>query len=212
MGYVPDVMRKSVYDVNDNQSVDSAESATELTGIVKQRLSISAGESFTVNGECMTVILPPNKKFSVEGSLKITNGGSFILFSLHDIKMAYEIVAMHRAESDPKTIDAGASKYLEISGGPASIVGITIDGVVGYDWTLEVYVPAKEGVTAPAPADRRDIISYTSSGTKGGLIVPFAMPYNCFLKFTNDGSSSQTINKVTVVYRSKETLTLSWEE
>jgi len=82
MGYVPDVMRKSVYDVNDNQSVDSAESALALTGVVKQRLSISTGESFTVDsGECMTVVLPPGKKFSVDGSLKI-NGGSFILFSL----------------------------------------------------------------------------------------------------------------------------------
>ena len=51
-------------------------------GIVKQRLSISAGESFTVeSNECMMVILPPNKKFSIDGSLKI-NGGSFILFSL----------------------------------------------------------------------------------------------------------------------------------
>ena len=81
MSYVPDVMRKSVYDVNDNQSVDSAESALSLTGIVKQRLSISAGESFTVDdGECMTVVLPPGKKFSVDGSLKIN--GSFILFSL----------------------------------------------------------------------------------------------------------------------------------
>ncbi|RLG66800.1 hypothetical protein DRN89_00100 [archaeon] len=82
MGYVPDVMRKSVYDANNNQIVDSAESASSLTGIVKQRLSISAGESFTVeSNECMMVILPPNKKFSIDGSLKI-NGGSFILFSL----------------------------------------------------------------------------------------------------------------------------------
>jgi len=81
MSYVPDVMRKSVYDANDNQSVDSAESALSLTGVVKQRLSISAGESFTVDGgECMTVVLPPGKKFSVDGSLKIN--GSFILFSL----------------------------------------------------------------------------------------------------------------------------------
>ena len=59
-----------------------AEKAVSLTGIVKQRLSISAGESFTVeSNECMMVILPPNKKFSIDGSLKI-NGGSFILFSL----------------------------------------------------------------------------------------------------------------------------------
>ena len=61
---------------------EMAEKAVSLTGIVKQRLSISTGESFTVDsGECMMVILPPNKKFSVDGSLKI-NGGSFILFSL----------------------------------------------------------------------------------------------------------------------------------
>jgi len=50
-------------------------------GIVRQRLSISAGESFAVkSNECMTVVLPPGKKFSVDGSLKID--GSFILFSL----------------------------------------------------------------------------------------------------------------------------------
>jgi len=86
MGYVPDVMRKSVYDANDNQIVDSAESASSLTGIVKQRLSISAGESFAVeSNECMTVVLPPGKKFSVDGSLKI-NGGSFILFSLNEVR------------------------------------------------------------------------------------------------------------------------------
>ena len=58
-----------------------AEKAVSLTGIVKQRLSISAGESFTVeSNECMTVVLPPGKKFSVDGSLKIN--GSFVLFSL----------------------------------------------------------------------------------------------------------------------------------
>ena len=126
--------------------------------------------------------------------------------------MASKAAATRRIESGAKTIDAGASKYLEISGGPAEIVGIAIDGVVGYDWTLEVYVPAEAGVTAPAPADRRDVIAYTSSGVKGGLIVPFAMPHNCFLKFTNDGSSPQTINNVTIVYRAKGALTLRWEE
>jgi len=127
------------------------------------------------------------------------------------VEMALKAAVTQRVESEAKTIDAGASKYLEVSGGPAEIVGIAIDGVVGYDWTLEVYVPAEAGVTAPAPADRRDIVSYTSSGTKGGLTVPFAMPHNCFLKFTNDGSSPQTINKVTIVYRAVGTLTLSWE-
>ncbi|RLI83638.1 MAG: hypothetical protein DRP01_08950 [Archaeoglobales archaeon] len=33
MGYVPDVMRKNVYDVNENQKVDSAEDADTVNGI-----------------------------------------------------------------------------------------------------------------------------------------------------------------------------------
>ena len=33
MSYVPDVMRKRVYDVNENQSVDSAEDADTVDGI-----------------------------------------------------------------------------------------------------------------------------------------------------------------------------------
>jgi len=83
MGYIPDVMRKSVYDVNGNQIVDSAESATELTGIVKQRLTIESGESFTVDsGECMMVILPPDEEFTIDGSLTIQDGGRFVMFSL----------------------------------------------------------------------------------------------------------------------------------
>jgi len=32
MGYVPDVMRKKVYDVNGNQKVDSAEDADRVDG------------------------------------------------------------------------------------------------------------------------------------------------------------------------------------
>ena len=83
MGYVPDVMRKNVYDANENQIVDSAESAIEVTGIVKQRLTIESGESFTVDsGECMTVILPPGEEFTINGSLTIQDGGRFILFGL----------------------------------------------------------------------------------------------------------------------------------
>jgi len=31
MGYVPDVMRKSVYDANDNQKVDNAEAISGYT-------------------------------------------------------------------------------------------------------------------------------------------------------------------------------------
>jgi len=60
-----------------------AEKAISVTGIVKQRLTINAGESFTINsGECMTVILPPGEEFTINGSLTIQDGGRFILFGL----------------------------------------------------------------------------------------------------------------------------------
>jgi len=60
-----------------------AEQAVSVTGIVKQRLTINAGESFTINsGECMTVILPPGEEFTINGSLTIQDGGRFILFGL----------------------------------------------------------------------------------------------------------------------------------
>jgi len=60
-----------------------AEQAISVTGIVKQRLTINAGESFTISsGECMTVILPPGEEFTINGSLTIQDGGRFILFGL----------------------------------------------------------------------------------------------------------------------------------
>jgi len=121
---------------------------------------------------------------------------------------------VRRVASGTKNIvdGAGNAKYLLIDSGTngAEIIGIVIKGVVGADWTLDVYVPAVDAVAAPAAGDKRDTNAYVLADTEGGMLYGFAIPYNCFLDFTNDGGAPDDID-VVVMYRSADVLTLTWE-
>jgi len=108
-------------------------------------------------------------------------------------------------------IATGASEYIELDSGTnsAQILAVIINGVVtGFDWTLDTYVPTADAVAAPAAVDKRDSIPYVAADTEGGLLKPFAIAYNAFLKFTNDSAGDQTITDVVVVYRSRAAITI----
>jgi len=114
-------------------------------------------------------------------------------------------------QSGVQAILAAATEWLHIDSGTngAEILSITISGLIGHDWTLATYVPAADAVAAPAAADRRDVIIYAAADTEGGLLKPFGIPFNAYLQFTNDGANDQ-IDQVTITYRSRGVLTLTW--
>lgn len=115
--------------------------------------------------------------------------------------------------SGAKTIAGAATKYLSIDSGTngAEILAIVIKGVVGDDWTVDLYVPAADGVSDTAAEDKRDSIVYETAQTEGGLLPAFAIPFNAFLDFTNDGVDEDSITQVQIVYHSRAALTLAWE-
>jgi len=123
-----------------------------------------------------------------------------------------EVVDIRVIQSGVKVINAGITKYLHIDSGiyGAEILSIAIAGLNGHDWTLDVYVPSADGAGATAADDKRDTIAYLAAGTEGGLLKPFAIPFDCYLDFTNDGANDQ-IDQVTIVYRCWTDLTLTWE-
>lgn len=122
---------------------------------------------------------------------------------------------IRRVASGLKNIVNGAAnaKYLSIDSGTngAEIIGIIIKGVVGADWTLDVYVPTDDAVAAPAAGDKRDTNVYVLADAEGGMLAGFAIPYNAFLEFTNDSAGADNIDDVVVMYRSAAALTLAWE-
>jgi len=133
--------------------------------------------------------------------------------SLEAISDAITAIGIRRVASGPKTIAAGVTKYLSIDSGTngAEIIGIVIKGVVLADWTLEVYVPAVDAVAGPVDVDKRDENTYLAADTEGGMLYGFAVPYNCFLDFTNDAGAPDDIDDVVIMYRSADVLTLAWE-
>ena len=120
---------------------------------------------------------------------------------------------IRKVQSGIKAIDAAATKYLHIDSGTngAEILAIIIKGVVGADWTVDVYVPTDDAVAAPAAGDMRDSFTYVLADTKGGLLGPLGIAYNMFLNFTNDSAGADNIDDCVIVYRSRAALTLSWE-
>jgi hypothetical protein len=117
------------------------------------------------------------------------------------------------AASGSKTISNGVTKWLSIDSGTngAEILSIIINGVVSDIWTLDIYVPAADAVADTAAGDKRATIAYAAIDTEGGMISGFAIPFNCFLDFTNGGVDSDAIAQVQVVYKSRAALTLAWE-
>jgi hypothetical protein len=120
---------------------------------------------------------------------------------------------IRRVASGIKAINSAATKYLSIDSGTngAEIIGIAIKGVVSADWTLDVYVPTADAVAAPAAGDKRDTNAYVNTDAEGGMLSGFAIPYNCFLDFTNDSAGADNIDDVVILYRSSAVLTLAWE-
>lgn len=112
-----------------------------------------------------------------------------------------------------KTIGTGATKYLSFDSGTnsAEIIGITINGVVGYDWTVDMYIPTADAVAAPAAGDKRNSIIYLNTDTEGGQLAGISLPYNGFLDFTNNSGGDQTINDVVILYRSRAAISVAWE-
>lgn len=119
---------------------------------------------------------------------------------------------IRKVQSGVKVINAAVTKYLHIDSGTngAEILSIAIEGVIGHDWTLDVYVPAADAEAATQAKSKRDTIAYLAADTEGGLLKPFGIPFDCYLDFTNDGGNDQ-IDQVTVTYRSRGALTLTWE-
>ena len=117
------------------------------------------------------------------------------------------------AASGLKAITNAQTKWLSIDSGTngAEILAIAINGLIGAVWTLNIYVPIADAVADTAAADLRSSITYAADGTSGGLISPFAIPFNCFLDFTNGGVAEDNIDQVQVIYRSRGALTLAWE-
>ncbi len=114
-------------------------------------------------------------------------------------------------QSGVQAIGAAATEWLNIDSGTngAEIISIAIAGINGHDWTLATYVPSADAVAAPVADDKRDTIEYLAADTEGGLLKPFGFAFNCFLQFTNDGGADQ-IDQVTVTYRSRDVLSLTW--
>jgi len=114
-------------------------------------------------------------------------------------------------QSGAQAILAAATEYLHIDSGVngAEILSIVIEGLIGHDWTLAVYVPAVDAEAAVQAKSRRDAVPYLAADTEGGLLKPFAIPFDCYLRFTNDGADDD-IDQVTITYRSATELTLAW--
>jgi len=114
-------------------------------------------------------------------------------------------------QSGAQAILAAATEWLHIDSGTngAEILSIAIAGINSHDWTLAIYVPSADAVAAPAADDKRDTIDYLAADLEGGLLKPFGIPFNAYLQFTNDGANDQ-IDQVTITYRSRGVLTLTW--
>lgn len=123
-----------------------------------------------------------------------------------------EVLDIRTIQSGVKVINAGITKYLHIDSGVygAEILALLIEGVIAHDWTLDVYVPAADAEAATQAKSKRDAIPYLAADTEGGLLKPFAIPFDCYLDFTNDGANDQ-IDQVTIVYRCWTDLALTWE-
>ncbi len=119
---------------------------------------------------------------------------------------------VRKVQSGIKVIAGAVTKYLHIDSGTngAEILSIAIEGVIGHDWTLDVYVPAADAEAATQPQSKRDTVPYLLADTEGGLLGPIGIPFDAYLDFTNDGGNDQ-IDQVTITYRSRGVLTLTWE-
>lgn len=112
-----------------------------------------------------------------------------------------------------KSIAVGTPKWLNIDSADngAEILAIILNNYVTKDWTVDTYVPYVDAVAAPAAIDKRDTFSIINTDAEGGLLKPTAIAYNMFLDFTNDAGAGSETMTVTVVYRSRAALTLTWE-
>jgi hypothetical protein len=152
----------------------------------------------------------------------IKSGGSGDLAAIYGDLVAVDGIAdnilldtqLKFAVSGSKTIAAGVEKHLNIDSGTdgAEIISIAIKGIVGADWTIEGYVPVDDAVASPAAGDKRFEESYTLTDTEAGQLAGIgAIRYNMFLDFTNDSAAPDNVDEVIIAYRSRGTITTSWE-
>jgi hypothetical protein len=94
----------------------------------------------------------------------------------------------------------------------AEILGIIINGLVGTPWTVDIYIPSVDAVDSSSLDDKRSSITYEYLGEEGGALMPFIIPYNCFIEFSNDYETENEIEEVTILYRSAGELTVAWLE
>lgn len=144
-------------------------------------------------------------------SAPLAVGDKVLLLHPNQVEAAVD-TQIRTIQSGVKAINAGIIKYLHIDSGTngAEILSIAIEGVIGHDWTLDVYVPAADAEAATSPQSKRNTITYAVADTEGGLLGPFGVPFDCYLDFTNNGANDQ-ITQVTITYRSRGVLTLAWE-
>ena len=135
-------------------------------------------------------------------------------FAGADIADVKNIVTLRTATSGSKAIDAGGEKYLNIDSGTnhAEILSIITKGVASANWVLEMYIPTDDGIGSPAAGDKREEITWDTVAEAGLISGVIGIPYNMFLKFTNNAGAPDNIDDVIVVCRSVAALTLTWEE
>ena len=118
------------------------------------------------------------------------------------------------AVSGSHTFTTGLENFLNIDSGTdgAEIISITLKGVPGAAWSIELYIPTDDAVASPAASDKRAKETYTTSDLEGGQLVNIgAIRYNLFLDITNDSVGSDNVDEVIIAYRSRGTVTATWE-
>ena len=105
---------------------------------------------------------------------------------------------------------AGTGFLLITANNPADIISAEVRGVVGEAWDIDTYIEsfAGEGMVA---ASLRDNIPILAADTESGHLAGFGCPFNAWFDFTNNNALGDTIDDVVITYRSRSTLTLTWE-
>lgn len=126
---------------------------------------------------------------------------------LLDTQLKFAVAGTH-------AFTTGLENFLNIDSGTdgAEIISITLKGIVGADWTVELYIPTDDAVASPAAGDKRAEETYVNTDTEGGQLAGIgAIRYNMFLDITNDSAGDDNVDEVIIAYRSRGTVTATWE-
>lgn len=126
---------------------------------------------------------------------------------LLDTQLKFAVAGTH-------AFTTGLENFLNIDSGTdgAEIISITLKGIVGADWTVELYIPTDDAVASPAAGDKRAEETYVNTDTEGGQLAGIgAIRYNMFLDITNDSAGDDNVDEVIIAYRSRGAVTATWE-